>query len=85
MRMENNLSASAPLNFRVPKDFKREFKERAAANDISMVDLLVAMFNYCKNPEILEDILDKKRIEEAENTAQKYINHEDLLKEYGIK
>lgn len=36
------------LNFRVPKDFKKEFKQYALDHDISMVDLVMKCFEYYK-------------------------------------
>ena len=36
------------LNFQVPTEFKREFKQFAAANDMSMVDTLKEAFELLK-------------------------------------
>lgn len=35
-----------PLNFRVPNSFKKEFKQKAVALDISMVELLRRAFEH---------------------------------------
>jgi len=35
---------SAPLNFRVPPDFRREFKVYAAAHDLKLSELLQRSF-----------------------------------------
>jgi hypothetical protein len=41
----NNLQ---PLNFKVPPDFKREFKSYAAQHDVSMSQLLQEAFQVLK-------------------------------------
>ncbi len=38
-----------PLNFKVPAEFKREFKTYATQLDMSMVDLLQACFEFYRN------------------------------------
>ncbi|MCB1806604.1 MAG: hypothetical protein KDJ99_16085 [Candidatus Competibacteraceae bacterium] len=38
-----------PLNFRVPPDFRREFKSYAVAHDMSMVELLKRAFDKYRN------------------------------------
>jgi hypothetical protein len=38
-----------PLNFKVPIEFKREFKTYATQMDISMVDLLTRCFDFFKS------------------------------------
>ena len=37
-----------PLNFKVPAEFKREFKTTAASHDMSMVDMLQTCFQFWK-------------------------------------
>jgi hypothetical protein len=41
-------TGQAPLNFKVPDDFKREFKTYAAARGISMTKLLMDGFELVK-------------------------------------
>lgn len=41
-------TGQAPLNFKVPEDFKREFKTYAAARGISMTKLLINGFELVK-------------------------------------
>ena len=36
------------LNFKVPSDFKKEFKNFATNNDLTMHDLLIKMFHFYK-------------------------------------
>lgn len=38
-----------PLNFKVPAEFKREFKTYATQMDMSMVDLLQACFEFYRS------------------------------------
>lgn len=38
-----------PLNFKVPAEFKREFKTYATQMDMSMVDLLQTCFEFYKS------------------------------------
>ena len=42
----------APLNFKVPAEFKREFKTLAAQMDISMVELMRRCFQVYKEKTI---------------------------------
>ena len=42
------LAALAPLNFKVPRDFRREFKTYASQHDMKMVELLQEGFRLIK-------------------------------------
>ena len=45
-------SELSPLNFKVPAEFKREFKTLAAQMDISMVELMMRCFQVYKEKTI---------------------------------
>lgn len=58
LQASQNLSKSEdyelrPLNFKVPAEFKRDFKSYATQLDISMVDLLQKCFDFYRENKIL--------------------------------